>query len=314
MPDAVLIHDDQYANWTLGAHHPTQGRRFTNGARALRKAVASAKREDLFAPGYTLDERAPHANRSGLRRHIESMHTVDHVAEVIEGHTSTEWEGQRPDLAHLATLFLAGTLDAADALINGETLTAVHLPGAKHHAHANYASGFCVFNDFAIAARHLCSHGLRVAIFDFDAHHGDGTEALVRDMPDVLHFSTHEWGIFPGTGDYEDDFVHHVHNRPVHSEAGGLSLLHAVSEFIKIARDFVPDVILVAAGADGHKQDPLSTLNYTQDWYHRSGRDLRRAFRATPMLIGGAGGYRPDDVTPATWADFALPVITGASR
>ena len=97
------------------------------------------------------------------------------MEEVTEDWITDEWDTQNEELALLAQTFAGGTLVALDALLNGQTLTAIHLPGAKHHAQFDHSSGFCVFADFAMAAKVSVSKGLKVAILDVDAHHGDGT-------------------------------------------------------------------------------------------------------------------------------------------
>jgi acetoin utilization protein AcuC len=309
--DVVIIHTDDHGMWVLGDGHPTQGRRFINGYRAI--VTSLCERELPRRSSVHVITRAPQARAASIRAMLELVHNPTYVAEVLDGHSCFEWSGRREDLARLASLFVAGTLDAVDALGQKDSLTAVHLPGGKHHAHRGHSSGFCVFNDFAVAATWLTQQRKRVAILDIDAHHGDGTEALLRDNPNVLTFSTHEDGIFPGTGPHEDDDVLHFHNRPVQANSEGEILLHWTSDFIRLATAFKPDIIFVAAGADGHLKDPLSSLRYTEDWYHRSGQALRHAFPSTPILIGGSGGYRPDDATPATWAAFVRAVVSGAA-
>jgi acetoin utilization deacetylase AcuC-like enzyme len=309
--DLVLVHTDDHGKWVLGRGHPTQGRRFVNGYRAIVTALCEL---DSTRPSpIHVITRDPQPRASSIREMLELIHDSSYVAEVLDHYTCFEWSGQRQDLSQLASLFVTGTLDAMDALVQGETLTAVHLPGGKHHAHRDHSSGFCVFNDFAIAATCLTQQGKRVAILDIDAHHGDGTEALLCNNLNVLTFSTHEQGIFPGTGPHEDDNGRHVHNRPVPANSDGETLLHWTNDFTKLATPFNPDIIFVAAGADGHLKDPLSSLRYTEDWYHRSGEILRRSFPSTPILIAGSGGYRPDDATPATWAAFVSAVVTGAN-
>jgi acetoin utilization protein AcuC len=309
--DVVIIHTDEHGKWILGDGHPTQGRRFVNGYRAIVTALCGP---DLTKPSpIHVITREPAIRASSIRELLKLVHDPGYVAEVLDEFTCFEWSGQRRDLSQLASLFVAGTLDAMDALVRGETLTAVHLPGGKHHAHEDHSSGFCVFNDFAVAATSLTQQGKRVAILDIDAHHGDGTEALLRGNANVLTFSTHEEGIFPGTGPYENDDVRHVHNRPVPAESDGETLLNWTKDFANLATAFKPDIIFVAAGADGHVNDPLSSLRYTEDWYHRSGERLRQSFPSTPILIAGSGGYRPDDATPATWAAFVSAVVTGAN-
>jgi acetoin utilization protein AcuC len=210
-------------------------------------------------------------------------------------------------LAELAAVFTGGTLVGLDALLTKKADLAIHFAGAKHHAQANTSSGFCIFNDFAIAAKLATSAGHRVAIFDLDAHHGDGTEFLLRAEP-VLTYSVHDATIFPGTGfTSEPELL--IHNLPLAAGSGDTELADAVTEFINLAENFGATMIFIAAGADGHTADPLSTLNYSTTGIANSVSKIRSRFIELPMLIGGAGGYRPDDITPEVWSSLALEVI-----
>jgi len=288
----VLVHSDSYANWVFDPTHPTQGRRFINGFDKIQESFTY------------IDVRSP---RLAERSELELVHSPEYVDQVIGDFRCDEWLGQRPELAELAQTFVGGTLVALDALLAGETLTAVHLPGAKHHAQFDHSSGFCVFADFAIAAHIATSLGRKVAIFDFDAHHGDGTENLCAENPNILTFSVHQNGIFPGTG-HEDDASKHVYNRPLDPDlsdrvlADDERLVLAGLEFQQLAREFGADLIFIAAGADGHYSDPLSSLRYSPGGVFKTMGNLRQAFEQTPILVGGAGGYRPDDATPEMWA------------
>jgi acetoin utilization deacetylase AcuC-like enzyme len=163
-----------------------------------------------------------------------------------------------------------------------------------------------------IAARKLLAAGKRVAIFDFDAHHGDGTENLTKSDDNILSYSVHHYGIFPGTGAGSEP-EHHVYNKPLNAMAGDDELFAASDEFIEVARAFEADFIFVAAGADGHINDPLGGLAYTTDGAERAMRNVRNAFSATPILMGGAGGYRPDDDTPAMWSSAFAGLTSGRS-
>ena len=300
MKDLVLIHTDNYQNWTLGTHHPTHGIRYVNAYNNIVKVVEVANIE--------LDVREP--SKRDIRSLLERIHEPDYVAKVIDTHESDEWMGRNETLSRLAQMLASGTLDALDLLLQGETLTAVHLPGAKHHAQYDHSSGFCVFADFALAADIATDQGLKVAILDFDAHHGDGTENLTLENMNVMTFSIHEKGLFPGTGlaDISEKFAY---NRPlVARETDGEDLVTLVDEFCNLAKDFSADIVFVAAGADGHKTDPLSNLQWEIRDYELVAHNLRIAFPATPILLGGAGGYQPHDITPKVWAQISLS-LTG---
>lgn len=294
MKDLLIVHDDNYKGWVFDPTHVTQGRRFLLGKDMI---VARAQAEMV---AYEVVE--PDA---GKVTDLLSVHTAAYVSRVITEGLSGEWVGSRPDLSALALEFVGGTMRALHALDIGEALTAVHLPGAKHHAQADYSSGFCVFADFAIAAKAAVEWGHRVAILDIDAHHGDGTEALLLDNPNVLTFSVHEDGIFPGTG-LTDDVEHFAWNYPLGRWSGDRELREAVAYFIRLAEWFEPTMIFVVAGADGHITDPLSSLRYSVDGYGAAARAVRRSFPHMPVLMGGAGGYTPDGATPLVWAEVAL--------
>jgi len=290
MKDLEIVHDPSYEGWVFDHHHPTQGRRFTNGYnQVIAHADAAGLSHNTIGPFHVTDSE------------LQLAHTPEYIDQVLTQHTSNEWRGERSDLSTLASLFAGGTLAALWALQNGETLTAVHLPGAKHHAMANTSSGFCVFNDFAIAARLLANDGFRVAILDVDAHHGDGVEALCLDEPDILTYSIHQYGIFPGTGLTSDD-ERNALNWPLPARAGDRDLRDGVADFLLTLRAFKPHYIFITGGADGHKQDPLAELEYSLDGMESAMRMVRSAYDSTPILFGGAGGYQPDGATPLAWA------------
>ena len=297
----VLAHSDQYANWIFDPSHPTQGRRFINAKKLLEELMGN-----INTPLTTIEPRL--ATKAELSR----VHSSEYIDEVLENHVTGQWSGRRPDLSELAALFAGGTLVALDALLTGRTKTAIHFPGAKHHAQYDYSSGFCVFADFALAADIATKDfNKKVAILDFDAHHGDGTENLTAENPNVLSFSIHEKGIFPGTGNSSipEKFVH---NFPLGDESGegdigkgNEALLKGVAEFGRLADEFNADLIFVAAGADGHAEDPLSSLQFTIAGYKDAAKYLRKQFPNAPILVGGAGGYLPDSRTPEVWSHFA---------
>jgi len=296
-----LIHSDQYANWVFDPTHPTQGRRFINAKHSLAEQMAGTN-----SPLVIVEP------RSATRAELNRVHSSEYIDEVLENHVTGQWTGARPDLSELAALFAGGTLVALDALLTGKAKTAIHLPGAKHHAQYHYSSGFCVFADFALAADIATKDfSKKVAILDFDAHHGDGTENLTAENPNILSYSIHEKGIFPGTGSSSSS-EKFVYNFPLGAESGegdigkgDEALLKGVAEFCRLTDEFNADLIFVAAGADGHAEDPLSSLQFTIAGYETVAKRLRKKFPNTPILVGGAGGYLPDTRTPEVWSKFA---------
>lgn len=299
----LLVHSDEYNNWVFSSTHPTQGRRYVNARNRLHELAAEH--------GLTIDERV--SDLLPAFEELERVHDREHIERVVLEGRSSEWAGERTDLGRLALRMAGGTLLAADALERGEALTAVHFAGAKHHAQRGWSSGFCVFADFALAAIRLADKGHRVAILDIDAHHGDGTETLTKHHDNILTMSVHDGTIFPGTGTVDDpDF--HVYNSPLAAGSGDEALQAEVELFCGLIDRFRPHFIFIAAGADGLREDPLSTLQYSVAGLTDAVRLVRQCEPSTPILVGGAGGYRPDDHTPEAWAQMALAAALPVTR
>jgi acetoin utilization protein AcuC len=298
MEHAILVHSPEYANWVFDKTHPTQGRRFLHGRNQI---MLEAQKRHLNV--YEIPPEMPSTED------INSVHDMSYVFDVTIRGESSEWIGQRHDLGELAKLFVGGTLTALDTLIDFKTRLAIHLAGAKHHAMREYSSGFCIFNDFAIAATKATNeYEQRVAIFDCDAHHGDGTEMLLKKNKKVMTYSVHEYGIFPGSG-LLSDYSARAYNFPLAGGTGDEGLLSATEMFLEACEEFQPTMIFVACGADGLTNDPLSNLKYTADGYFKSMRMIREQFPDHPILLGGAGGYLPDTETPEVWKVAALGLM-----
>src|SRR5260221_2125351 len=164
----------------------------------------------------------------------------------------------------------AGTA-AVDAVVGGEAdnaFCAVRPPG--HHAEPERAMGFCLFNNAAIGAlRAREVHGLaRVAVVDFDVHHGNGTQAAFETDGSLFYASTHQYPLYPGTGARSETGVGNVVNVPLRPMSGSTEFRRAYDEFILPAlEDFAPDFILISAGFDAHRRDPLAQLMLVEEDY-----------------------------------------------
>jgi acetoin utilization protein AcuC len=223
---------------------------------------------------------------------------------------------------HEASALVTGaTMDAARAVRTGEAEHAVNLAGGLHHAMPSRASGFCVYNDAAVAIAWLLADGVeRVAYVDVDAHHGDGVEAPFYHDPRVLTISLHESGYtaFPGTG-FPQDFGHgaaegtavNVALPPGTGDAGWLRAFHAVVP--PLVRAFEPQILLTQLGCDTHRLDPLAQLDLSVDAHRHSYAALHElAHEVTGgrwVAIGG-GGYEIVQVVPRSWTHL-LAEITG---
>jgi acetoin utilization deacetylase AcuC-like enzyme len=172
----------------------------------------------------------------------------------------------------------------------------VRPPG--HHAFKDSGSGFCIFNNIAIAAAYLIeNHGLkRVAIIDFDVHHGNGTQDIFYEDDRVLYISLHQYPHYPGTGDWRESGRNKGEgfnlNIPLAANSNENDYIYAVNEIIlPVLRRFKPEFLLISAGYDAHKDDPLSLINLEDDSYKKIMGLILSGCRQTGILLEGGYNY-----------------------
>ena len=220
--------------------------------------------------------------------------------------TAASWEAAR--------LSAGSGLTALDALEAGDAdLGFVVMRPPGHHALANRAMGFCLFNNVAIAARHLTARGQRVAIFDWDVHHGNGTQEIFYDDPEVLYLSLHEFPAYPGTGWLTEtgsgDGAGFTLNVPWPTGTTGASYRYVTDTvLVPVLRQFGPDWILVSAGYDAHRADPLAGIELESTDYRFMAGRLAEVVPPGRIAVFLEGGYDLEalrDSAAATVRGFA---------
>lgn len=217
-----------------------------------------------------------------------------------------------------ALLAVGATLSCTQAVLNQDAANAfaiVRPPG--HHAEPGRAMGFCLFNNAAIAARYALEQGMqRVLIVDYDAHHGNGTQAAFLNEERVAYFSSHQWGIYPGTGTITE--VPHARKRIVNAPlppfAGDASFVRIEEQVIRpLFASFRPQMLIVSAGFDAHWNDPITNLGLSSAGFLQVSKwlvDLASEFCQGRAIFVLEGGYDPQNVLHGAEAVFSA--LTGS--
>jgi acetoin utilization deacetylase AcuC-like enzyme len=263
------------------------------------KAVLAALEHENFM---LLDRReAPRAEIEQLAR----VHPIAHIERVLAaipatGHVELDNDTILSPGTGEAALRAAGAVCAAvDVVATGESrnaFCAVRPPG--HHAEADKAMGFCLFNNVAVGALHArVAHGLgRIAVIDFDVHHGNGTQDIFQNDPDLFYGSIHQASLYPGTGLPEDRGMHNnCVNVPLPAMSGSPEFRHAMTtQIFPGLEHFKPDMIMISAGFDAHTRDPLASLHLVEDdyiWVTRKLGEFAREYCGARIVSTLEGGY-----------------------
>jgi acetoin utilization protein AcuC len=319
MASPLVIWDPAMLGYDLGGSHPLHPLRWQL-TWDLSERLGVLDGVDLFAPERASDEAL-------ARVHSPAYIAAVKAASGPPGRTRSFGHGigteDNPAFEHMhdtASLIAGGSITAAKAIARGEVDRAVNIAGGLHHAMADHASGFCVYNDPALAIMTLLDSGVgKVAYVDVDVHHGDGVQAAFYDDPRVLTVSIHEspLSLWPGTGWPMEigrgAAAGTAVNIPLPAGTGDAAWLRAFHAIVPaVLRAFKPDVLVTQHGADSHADDPLADLNLSVDGQlasYRALRDLAESVAGGRWLALGGGGYSVVRVVPRAWTHLLATVV-----
>lgn len=319
-PDHAFVYAPDLAAFDLANDHPFKPIRLEL-TRTLLESSGLLTPDQLVKPD-AVTERALLSVHD--RRFVEAVKAASNGEPVQGAQVYGLGTSDNPIFAgmHEAVMgVVAATVTAVDLVASGRALRAANFAGGLHHGLSARASGFCLYNDLAVAIRHAVKqHGLRVAYVDLDAHHGDGVQWIFYEDPNVLTVSLHESGryLFPGTGHtYETGKGAgrgSAVNVPLEPYTEDDSFLEVFDTVVPTAlRHFAPDLIVLQAGADMHTFDPLADMSLTLSAMAESYRRtvaLADELTGGRLVVTGGGGYDPYRTVPRAWA-HAWAALTG---
>jgi acetoin utilization protein AcuC len=315
VPGAV-VWDSALLGYDLGGEHPLHPIRLELTMR-LASALGVLDGVELLVPQEATDEE------------IERIHDAGYIAAVREapmagwdvGHGLGTSDNPVFDRMHEASARVVGSsLLAARQLAAGTTKRAVGIAGGLHHAMRDYAHGFCVYNDLAVAISWLLDNGFeRIAYVDTDVHHGDGVQAAFYDDPRVLTISMHQnpLTLFPGTGFADETGGPNAPGSAVNvalpPNTGDAAWLRAFNAVVpSLLEAFQPQLLVSQCGVDTHHEDPLASLSLSVDGHraiYRTVRDWAERYAGGRWLAAGGGGYQLLRVVPRSWTHLIATVL-----
>ncbi|NNG20797.1 acetoin utilization protein AcuC [Naumannella sp. ID2617S] len=311
-----MVHSEELTRYDFGEGHPM-------GPGRVRLAVELARQLGVLD---LLEVVEPPPGDDEL---VRLVHTEDYLEAVRSDRVQTRFGIGTTDnplvvgMHAVASQICAATVEAARAVWSGEVSRAVNIAGGLHHAMPSGTSGFCVYNDCAVAIRWLQQQGgaKKIVYLDIDAHHGDGVQSIFYDDPNVLTISLHESPIhlFPGTGFASETGKGDAEGRAVNvalppgiDDAGWLRAFDAIVP--PILESFGADILISQHGCDSHVDDPLTDLCLSVDGQRASYlmvAELAERYCGGRWVATGGGGYAVDTVVPRAWAHL-LAVVAGA--
>ncbi|MDQ1631101.1 MAG: acetoin utilization protein AcuC [Frankiaceae bacterium] len=314
---ATVVWDDDFLSYDPGEGHPMRPVRLDLTMR-LTRALGLLDR-----PGVSVTGAEPVSSEL-----LSRVHDADYVRAVRRAMPDERYglgtmdDPVWPQMHDASALVTGASVAAADAVRSGRAVHAVSIAGGLHHAQRTRASGFCVYNDPAVAIRALLDDGVRsVAYIDVDAHHGDGVQNAFYDDPRVMTISLHQSGrtLFPGTGFPTELGVGEAEGTSVNVALPGFTgdagWLRAFSGVVPVLlRAFEPEILVTQCGCDAHRADPLTDLRLSVDGQRAAYlllHDLAHELCDGRWIALGGGGYAMADVVPRAWTHL-IATVTGA--
>ena len=310
----LLVHGEELTRYDFGSDHPMAPGRVTHTMSLARQLGVLDRLKIVPPPPVDLDQ-------------LQTVHTPDYIAAVRRGEPDFQYglgTGDNPvfpGMHEIAAAVAMATTEAARRVWSGEVTRASNISGGLHHAMPSRTSGFCVYNDVAIAIHWLLDHGCeRVGYVDVDVHHGDGVQAIFYDDPRVMTVSMHETPVclFPGTGYAYETGGRGAEGRSVNialppgtNDSDWLRAFHAVVP--DVLRAHQPQVLITQHGCDSHRHDPLADLDLSVDGQRASYlalADLADELCGGRWVSTGGGGYAVTNVVPRAWTHL-LSIVGG---
>ena len=310
-----IVKDYRYLNHETGHYHPESPRRLESIYKML-EAPDMKGRFTEIPPRFASEEEIEMIHQPSYYRMVAATAGKSHT--YLDPDTETS-----PESFEVARLAVGGMCNAVDSVVKGEVKNAfafVRPPG--HHAEANRAAGFCLFNNVAIGAMHaIRRHGMeRVLIVDWDLHHGNGTQHSFYEDPRIVYLSTHQYPYYPGTGGLGEigrgAGKGYTINVPLRSGPGDAEYLRVFRRILKpVALEFRPDIVLLSAGFDIYFKDPLGGMKVTPHGFGCLARvllDVAEACCGGKFVVVLEGGYHIEGLTQSI--KVVLNEMAGTTR
>ena len=311
--DSVFIYSEDLLSYRFNEQHPFNQLRLKLTLDLLQE-IGAISESDIIKPRIASEEELLLNHESTYITAVKQAGHGELSAEKAEGFgIGTEDTPIFPNMHEASAQLVGGTLTAVDYVMQGKANHALHLGGGLHHGFRGRASGFCIYNDSAVAIKYLQEkYKARVLYVDTDAHHGDGVQWSFYDDDTVCTFSIHETGryLFPGTGSANEwgqgKGYGYSFNIPLDAFTEDESFLEVYSTSLReVCEFFKPDVILSQNGADAHYYDPLTHLSLSMAAYReipKLAHELAHQYCDGKWIAVGGGGYDIWRVVPRAWS------------